>query len=78
MKDISEKNIDNCLNEIRILAGIQHPWIIGYKDSFYEEEEKIMNIVMEYCEKGDLWKKIQKKKEQATRFLEDDLWEIVG
>lgn len=68
MKNISEKNRENSLNEIRILAGIQHPWIIGYKDSFVEKEEKRLNIIMEYCEKGDLWKKIEKKKRKEKRF----------
>lgn len=78
MKNISEKNRENSLNEIRILAGIQHPWIIGYKDSFVEKEEKRLNIIMEYCEKGDLWKKIEKKKRKEKRFWEEDLWDLLG
>lgn len=32
---LNEKEIDNALNEVRILASIKHPNIIGFKEAFY-------------------------------------------
>jgi NIMA (never in mitosis gene a)-related kinase 1/4/5 len=34
---LSTKEKDNALNEVRILASIEHPNIISYKDAFFEE-----------------------------------------
>ena len=35
--NLSEKELANCLNEVRILASIQDPHILAYKDSFFDE-----------------------------------------
>jgi len=40
------------LNEAKILQSLDSPYIVGYHDSFIEDEK--LCIVMEYCEKGDL------------------------
>lgn len=37
-----------------------HPLIINYKES-YIENNKVFNIIMEYCEGGDVYKKIREK-----------------
>jgi len=37
MGKLTEKEKNNALNEVRILASIQHPNIISYKESFLEE-----------------------------------------
>jgi len=34
---LSEKEKENALNEVRILASIEHENIIGYKQAFFEE-----------------------------------------
>ena len=51
---MSSKEKDNAVNEIRILASVQHANIIGYKESFYDEESKTLNIIMDYADEGDL------------------------
>ena len=33
---LSEKEKDNAINEVRILASIQHPNVAGYKEAFFE------------------------------------------
>jgi len=35
--ELSRKEKDNALNEIRILASIRHPNIISYKEAFVDE-----------------------------------------
>jgi NIMA (never in mitosis gene a)-related kinase len=36
LSNLSEKEQENALNEVRILASIQNPYIIGYKETFIE------------------------------------------
>lgn len=54
LKNLKEKEKENSLNEIRILASIRHPNIIAYKESFYEQESESLCIVMEFASGGDL------------------------
>jgi NIMA (never in mitosis gene a)-related kinase len=37
MDKLKEKEKENALNEVRLLASIHHPHIIAYKDSFVDE-----------------------------------------
>jgi NIMA (never in mitosis gene a)-related kinase len=50
------------LNEVRILASIDHPNIISYKEAFFEEATQTLCIVMEYADGGDLQSKINQLK----------------
>lgn len=57
LEPLSQKERENALNEVRILASIQHPNVVGYKEAFLEEEKNLCNlcIVMEYADDGDLY-----------------------
>ena len=55
---LNDKEKDNALNEVRILASITHPNIVGYKEAFIEESTSTLCIVMEYADGGDLQSKI--------------------
>uniref|UniRef100_A0A4W6E0U6 non-specific serine/threonine protein kinase n=1 Tax=Lates calcarifer TaxID=8187 RepID=A0A4W6E0U6_LATCA len=46
--------------EVAVLAKMSHPNIVQYKESF--EEGGCLYIVMDYCEGGDLFKKINSQK----------------
>ncbi len=37
MQKLSDKEKENALNEVRILASINHPTIIAYKEAFIDE-----------------------------------------
>lgn len=58
MGKLSDRKIENALNEIRILASISHPNIIGYKEAFFEESTHTLCIIMEYADGGDMLKNI--------------------
>jgi len=58
MVKLSAKERENALNEVRILASIQHPNIISYKESFFEDMTSSLCIVMELADGGDLLNKI--------------------
>lgn len=38
--NLSEKEKENALNEIRILASITHPNVVQYKEAFVEESNQ--------------------------------------
>lgn len=38
IKELKDKEKDNALNEVRLLASIRHPSIICYKEAFYEKK----------------------------------------
>ena len=82
MKSVSIGKLDNkekeaALNEVRILASLNHPNIIGYKDAFYDENSKSLNIVMEYADDGDIAHKIKENLKRRLRFEESTLWEWI-
>jgi NIMA (never in mitosis gene a)-related kinase len=46
---MGQRERENALNEIRLLASIHSPYIISYKDSFFDELKKTLCIVMEFA-----------------------------
>ena len=76
LKNLSEKEKQNALNEIRILASIKSDHIITYKEAFIEEKEKILCLVTEFANKGDLFQKITYFKQMQKSFEEKDIWNI--
>ena len=74
---LSSKEKTNALNEVRILASIKSNFVISYKEAFYDEEENVLGIVMEYADKGDLYQKISKNKKTVTLIQENEIWRIL-
>ncbi|XP_073333314.1 serine/threonine-protein kinase Nek1 isoform X3 [Pagrus major] len=57
---MSSKERQESRKEVAVLANMSHPNIVQYKESF--EEGGCLYIVMDYCEGGDLFKKINSQK----------------
>jgi NIMA (never in mitosis gene a)-related kinase len=74
ISQLSSKERENALNEVRILASLSHPNIIGYKEAFFDEDSKTLNIVMEFADDGDIESKIQKAIKSGTKIPEDTIW----
>jgi NIMA (never in mitosis gene a)-related kinase len=74
ISQLNPKERENALNEVRILASLCHPNIVGYKEAFFDEESKTLNIVMELADDGDLDSKIQKHIKSRTSFKESEIW----
>ena len=51
-ENLNKRDQENSLNEVRILASINHPNVIGYKEAFWDEQGSSLNIVMEYADDG--------------------------
>ena len=74
LNKLNKKEQDNSVNEVRLLASISHPNVIGYKEAFWEDKSSSLNIIMEYADDGDLQKKINKKKNEGKFFKEQLVW----
>lgn len=57
---MSNKEREESRREVAVLANMKHPNIVQYKESF--EESGCLYIVMDYCEGGDLFKRINTQK----------------
>ena len=73
---MTTKEKENALNEVRILASIEHPNIIAYKEAFFEESSQTLCIIMEFADGGDLQSKISKFKKESKFMKEEDVWNI--
>ena len=71
---LSQKEKLNSFNEVRILASIDHKNIIGYKEAFFDDKSRTLNIVMEYADGGDLNSKIKEIKQKKLFFEEKQIW----
>ena len=73
MKKLNKKEQENSVNEVRLLASISHPNVIGYKEAFLDEKNNTLNIIMEYADDGDLQAKINKKKIKEQKYFNENL-----
>lgn len=55
MATLTEKEKENALNEVRILASIDEPNVISYKEAFIDEATSTLCLVMEFADNGDLY-----------------------
>ena len=74
--NLSEKEKQNALNEVRILASVKSQFVISYKEAFFDEKDSTLCIIMEYADNGDLYQKIVEHKKSAKFFEEIDIWKI--
>lgn len=72
----SSKEISNCLNQVRILASVTNPYILGYKEAFYDEAEGCLVLVTEFASGGDLSAFIKQHQKQKERIPEENIWKI--
>ena len=74
---LNEKEKENALNEVRILASLSHKNIIAYKEAFFDEPSKTLNIVMEYADDGDISTKIKYNLKNGLVFRENIIWDYI-
>lgn len=72
--NLSEKEKDQALNEVRILASIDNVNIIAYKEAFFEDQTSTLCVVMELADGGDLYNKIISYKKKGKYMPEKEVW----
>lgn len=75
---LNQKEKDGALNEVRLLASINVPYVISYKGSFFHNETQSLCVVMEYADGGDLEGKINNrfKNNNGEGFEETFIWKV--
>lgn len=65
---------EDALNEVRLLASVNHPNIIKYYESFVENSK--LYIVTELVRDGDLFQKLQRTNSRRQNLPEETIWSI--
>ena len=71
---LTDIQINQVCSEAKILSLIKSKYIVKYYESFLEDDN--LNIVMEYCDNGDLCNYLNKQKNKSRPLNEDLIWEI--
>merc|ERR1719267_43239 len=65
----------SAINEVKILAALDSPFVVKYFDSFIDTDS--LHIVMEFCNKGDLQSLLKKAKSMSMNCLQENItWNI--
>ncbi|CAD8172279.1 unnamed protein product [Paramecium octaurelia] len=70
------KERENALNEIRILASLDSPYIVEFKDSFLDSEGKTLYVIMEFASGGDL-NSLLKQGKLKGGVEESEIWRVL-
>jgi len=73
IKKMSKKEVSDALNEIRLLASVRHPHVVGFLEAFLEGEDYLC-IIMEFCAFGDLSAKIERYRKRRSYIDERVIW----
>jgi NIMA (never in mitosis gene a)-related kinase len=76
LMNLSEKEKENSLHDVRILASVKSNFVVSYKEAFFDEKDNTLGIVMEFADRGDLYQQIVAHKKTAKFFEESDIWRI--
>jgi len=63
------------LKEVQLLAQLDHPNIIAYKESFVDQEGGLC-IVTSFCEEGDLFHRIRSRAKAKEYFSENEVMDM--
>ena len=73
---LNSETIRECERETSLLKALEHQNIIGYLDSFIDDQTNCLCIILEWAEAGDLKRQIRKAREKSARFEEPLIWKI--
>lgn len=57
---LSDREKEAAINEVRILASIESPFIAGYKEAFFDSPSSCLCLIMELADDGDVYHKVVK------------------
>lgn len=73
---LKDKEKAMAVNEVRILASVQHPNVIAYKQAFLDQSSNTLCLVMEQAEGGDLLGLINRNKRRGASMPETQAWTL--
>ena len=73
ISDKSEENIKNIMKEIEIIKNLDHPNIIKIIETTISEDNKYLEILSEFAERGELQTRLEDNKKENKHFPEHSL-----
>lgn len=77
MSLLTDKEKQNALNEVRILASVQSPHVIGYKEAFFDGDSMTLYLIMELASAGDLRKLLEENIRSNCSLREEEIWQFL-
>lgn len=77
LPSLSDKEKQNALNEVRLLASVRHENILAYKEAFFDDKTRCLCIVTEFADAGDLFQQITKCQKSRSHLPEGDVWRYI-
>ena len=71
---LTEKEISEYKSEAKLLSSIKSNYVVKYFDSFIDNH--YLNILMEYCDGGDLYQYLEKNRKKKIKLKEKIIWQI--
>ena len=76
LRSMSDKEVEDTLNEVRFLASVRHMSIIGFLEAFLNGTRELC-IVMEYAGCGDLEQKVARYRKRKKFMDEEVIWGVL-
>ena len=73
ISDTNDESIKRIENDLEMLKELNHPNIILLIDSYFSDDNKVLNIITEYADSGDLQKQLDEHKNKKEYFDEGTL-----
>lgn len=73
---MSQKEREQLQAELAVLKGLRHPNIVAYYEREHIKSSMDLHIYMEYCEDGDLGKRIKHLSKNNLMAEEDFVWSV--
>ncbi|CAD8197271.1 unnamed protein product [Paramecium octaurelia] len=74
---LKQKEKENALNEVRLLASINSKYIVAYKEAFFDDESRCLCTVIELLSGGDVYRRITQALKGGPLFQEQDIWKAL-
>ncbi|KAL4498023.1 hypothetical protein ABPG72_014880 [Tetrahymena utriculariae] len=71
---MKQRDKENALNEVHILASIKNQYVIAYKEAIYDEQSECLFVIMEYAAGGDLQQQVKNCIKSKTCLDENQIW----
>lgn len=82
--ELQKKEIDNALNEVRLLASFDSPHILSkqhfqldYREAFFDTSTREFCLVTEYAEGGDMQEYIKGYQKDKRHIPEKYIWSYI-
>jgi NIMA (never in mitosis gene a)-related kinase len=76
LDNLNSNQRSDITNEALLLSKLSHENIVKYYDSFINNEDNTLNIVMEYCDAGDLNQYITAHRDKAKKINIETIYSI--